>query len=207
MLAALEASGEADETLVIYVSDHGEMLGNHGMWAKMNMYEESSAVPLIAAGPGMPAGRRSTAPASHIDLQPTILKAHGLESANGLDGVALQDLAAGGHDDRSVLSEYHERGAVTGMFMMRWRNWKYVAYPGYPPQLFDMVDDPIESADLGRHPAHEATRAACEARLNAMVDCEAVNWRCFADQARKDRRARRPRGGHGRRQSCLYAHA
>ena len=185
VLAALEASGAADNTLVIYVSDHGEMLGNHGMWAKMNMYEESSAVPLIAAGPGIPAGRRCASPASHIDLQPTILKAHGLVSAGGLDGIALQDLAAGGHHDRAVLSEYHERGAVTGMFMMRWRNWKYIAYPGYPPQLFDMAGDPVESVDLGRHPAHEATRAACEARLGAIVDCDAVNRRCFADQARK----------------------
>ncbi len=185
VLAALDASGEADNTLVIYVSDHGEMLGNHGMWAKMNMYEESSAVPLIAAGPGMPSGRRCASPASHIDLQPTILKAHGLDGAGGLDGIALQDLAAGGHHDRAVLSEYHERGAVTGMFMMRWRNWKYVAYPGFAPQLFDMADDPVESADLGQHPAHDATRAACEERLGAIVDCEAVNRRCFADQARK----------------------
>ncbi len=201
VLTALEASGEADNTLVIYVSDHGEMLGNHGMWAKMNMYEESSAVPLIAAGPGMPSGQRCASPASHIDLQPTILKAHGLDGAGGLDGVALQDLAAGGHHDRAVLSEYHERGAVTGMFMMRWRNWKYVAYPGFAPQLFDMADDPVESADLGRHPSHDATRAACEERLGAIVDCEAVNRRCFADQARKiaelgGREAAMEDGGH-----------
>ena len=185
VLAALEDSGQADNTLVIYVSDHGEMLGNHGLWAKMNMYEESSAIPLIAAGPGMPSGVRCTAPASHIDLQPTILKAHGLDDETGLDGVALQDLVSGGHEDRAVLSEYHERGAITGMFMTRWRNWKYIAYPGYPPQLFDMAADPIESSDLGRDPAHAANRALCDDKLREIVDYEAANRRCFADQTRR----------------------
>ncbi len=185
LMRALEASGQADETLVIYVSDHGEMLGNHGMWAKMNMYEESSAIPLIASGPGMPSNARCQAPASHIDLQPTILKAHGLDDVPGLDGIALQDLASGGREDRAVLCEYHERGAVTGMFMVRWRHWKYIAYPGYPPQLFDMAADPVEASDLGRDPAHAATRSLLDRTLKGIVDYDEANERCFADQARR----------------------
>ena len=77
MLAALDASGQADDTVVIYTSDHGEMLGNHGMWAKMNMYEESAAVPMIAAGPGFSdRGARSDALASHVDLHQTVLTAN-----------------------------------------------------------------------------------------------------------------------------------
>ena len=188
VLAALERSGRAEDTLVIYVSDHGEMLGNHGMWAKMHMYEESSAIPLIATGPGMPAGARCAAPASHVDLHQTILRAQGLdegEDGAGLGGMALQDLVRGAHQDRAVLCEYHERGAITGMFMLRWRNWKYVAYPGYRPQLFDMEADPIEACDLGCDPAHAATRSRCDAKLREIVDYEAANARCFADQAAK----------------------
>ena len=188
VLAALDASGQADNTLIIYSSDHGEMLGNHGMWAKMNMYEESSAVPLIVAGPDVPAGLRCDAPASHVDFQPTILKAHELEETEpdaALPGVALQDLLQGGYEDRGVLSEYHEIGAITGMFLLRWRQWKYIAYPGYPPQLFDRERDPIEANDLVGDPAYADTVKQCDAKLRSIVDIDAVNARCFNDQARK----------------------
>ena len=188
VLDALEASGQADDTLVIYTSDHGEMLGNHGMWAKMAMYEESSAIPMIAAGPGVPEGVRCDDPVSHVDLHQTVLKAHGLDgddADDALPGVALQDLAAGGHSDRAVIGEYHEIGAIAGMFMLRWRNWKYVAYPGYPPQLFDMEADPIEARDLAGDPSRADAVAACDARLRAIVDYEEANERCFADQARR----------------------
>jgi choline-sulfatase len=188
VLDALEASGEAENTLIIYTSDHGEMLGNHGMWAKMNMFEESSAIPLIVAGSGIPAGQRSAAPASHVDLHQTILKAQDLEPGEAdaeLSGVALQELMTGDFSERGVLCEYHEAGAPTGMFMLRWRNWKYIAYPGYPPQLFDRESDPMEAHDLGRDPAYADARKACDAKLREIVDYEAVNARCLADQERK----------------------
>ncbi len=188
VLDALDASGQADNTLIIYTSDHGEMLGNHGMWAKMNMYEESSAIPLIVAGPGTPQGERCDAPASHVDLHQTILKAHDLALGDedaALPGVALQDLMRGGHEERGVLCEYHETGAPTGMFMLRWRNWKYIAYPGYRPQLFDMIADLIEAHDLARDSAHADTVLACDAKLREIVDYDEANVRCFADQARK----------------------
>ena len=190
VLAALERSGQADDTLVIYTSDHGEMLGDHGLWTKMNMYEESVAVPLIAAGPGMAAGAVCDAPASHVDLQPTILAAHGLDAppeGEALPGIALQTLAQGGargdYGERAVLSEFHEAGAIAGMFMLRWRHWKYIAYPGWPPQLFDLAADPGEARDLAPDPAHGEALAACDARLRQMLDPEAVNARAFADQA------------------------
>lgn len=188
ILAALEDSGQADNTLIIYTSDHGEMLGNHGMWAKMNMYEESSAIPLIVAGPGIPEGERCDSATSHVDLHQTILKAHDLalgDDDSELSGLALQDLISGDHRDRGVISEFHETGAITGMFMLRWRNWKYIAYPGYPPQLFDMVADPIEAHDLMGDPAHAETLSACDTKLRSIVDYEAVNAQCMAEQADK----------------------
>ncbi|MDG2481201.1 MAG: sulfatase-like hydrolase/transferase [Alphaproteobacteria bacterium] len=188
VLDALDASGQADNTLIIYSSDHGEMLGNHGMWAKMNMFEEASAVPLIVAGPGIPEGQRCDAPASHVDFHQTILKAQGLEPSGedaGLSGVALQDLMQGGHDERGVISEFHEAGAITGIFMLRWKNWKYIAYPGYPPQLFDMVADPIEAHDLAGDQAHGKTLLACDAKLREICDPDAVNARCMTEQDAK----------------------
>ena len=188
VLAALEASGQAANTLVIYTTDHGEMLGNHGMWAKMNMYEESSAIPLIVKGPGVPEGAQCDTPASHVDFHQTILKAHELplsEADEALSGVALQDLCERNDDERGVLSEYHEIGAITGMFMLRWRNWKYIAYPGFAPQLFDLEADPIEAQDLAHDPAHADTLSACDAKLRELVDPDEANDRCFSDQARK----------------------
>ena len=185
VLAALEGSGQTESTLVIYTSDHGEMLGNHGMWAKMNMYEEASAIPLIAAGPGMPEAARCDAPASHVDLHQTIHDLKATDADRKLSGIALQDLFRGGYEERGVLSEYHETGAITGMFMLRWRNWKYIAYPGYPPQLFDLAADPIEADDLVSDPAHADTVKACDAKLREIVDPDDVNARCFTDQARK----------------------
>ncbi len=184
VLAALAESGQADDTLVVYTSDHGEMLGNHGLWTKMTMYEESVAIPLIVSGPGAPAGRRCHVPASHVDLHPTILAAHDLRDDDpALPGIALQDLAREGDEERAIISEYHERGAITGMFMLRWRNWKYIAYPGYPPQLFDLDRDPIEARDLAGDPASSSVLAACDARLREILDPDSVNRRAFADQA------------------------
>ena len=69
------------------------------------------------------------------------------------------------------------------MFMLRWRRWKYVAYPGWPPQLFDLAGDPGEARDVAGDPAHAEDLAACDARLRQILDPEAVNARAFADQA------------------------
>ena len=188
VLKALDESGQAEETLVIYLSDHGEMLGNHGLWAKMNMYEESAAIPLIISGPGIAAGARCEVPASHVDLQPTILRAHALEqpaATTALPGVALQELASGADTERAVLSEYHETGAVTGMFMLRWRNWKYIAYPGFRPQLFDLAADPAEATDLAANTAYATPLADCAQKLRGIVDPEEANRQCFTSQQQK----------------------
>lgn len=73
----LDEQGILDETLVIYSSDHGDNLGDHGMWQKCNLLESSARVPLILAGPGIPEGRKIDTPVSHLDISPTILAAMG----------------------------------------------------------------------------------------------------------------------------------
>jgi len=69
--------------------------------------------------------------------------------------------------------------------MLRWRNWKYIAYPGYAPQLFDLDADPIEAHDLASDPTHAETLKACDAKLREICDPDAVNAKCFAEQAAK----------------------
>jgi choline-sulfatase len=186
VLAALRDGGLERDTLVIYSSDHGDNLGTRSFWGKSNMYDESAGVPLIMRGPGVAAGRRVGTPVSLVDAYPTIVEAVGenlSQEDRALPGTSLVQLAVGGGGDRTVLSEYHAVGSLTGMFMLRFGRWKYVHYEGYRPQLFDLEADPGETRDLALQPAHAATVAEGERRLRAICDPAAVNARAFADQA------------------------
>ena len=84
---------------------------------------------------------------------------------------------------RAILSEYHDYGAQTGMFMLRRNNWKLVYYPNYPSQLFDLEADPGEDHDLGGSPAHAPIVADLLKAMREIVDPDAANARAFSDQA------------------------
>ncbi len=188
LLAALEAQGLAAETNVLYTSDHGEMLGDHGMWTKMVMYEGSAGIPLILNGPDVPRGRVVETPVSLVDCHQTILEGvgEGLSAADeALPGRSLFRIAGGETPERTVLSEFHDGGSVTGCFMIRREEWKYLHYAGSRPQLFDLANDPLEDEDLGESPRHAGVRRDCEAALREILDPDAVNRRAFADQARR----------------------
>ena len=177
VLKALEAAGMADDTLIIFTSDHGEMLGERGFWTKSCMYDSAARVPLIVAGAGIDAGIR-TDPVSLIDIAPTIVAAMGGDT-DGFDGC---DLRAPPDPDRTVLSEYHDGGASVGITMVRWGRWKYVHYAeGHPSQLFDVGRDPAEAQDLAT--ARPDICAEALQRLAKWMDPEEVNQRAHADQA------------------------
>ncbi|HEX8373614.1 MAG TPA: sulfatase-like hydrolase/transferase, partial [Geminicoccaceae bacterium] len=188
VLAALDASGLAEDTLVVYTSDHGDNLGSRTFWGKSNMYEESAGVPLILKGPGVPAGGRVPTPVSLVDGYPTIVEAVGLapsaEEAS-LPGASLLRLAEAGPEDRTVLSEYHAVASITGIFMVRFGRWKYVHYEGYRPQLFDLDADPGETRDLALGTGHADVLDEGLRRLHAICDPEEVTARAFANQERR----------------------
>ncbi len=185
VLQALEDSGSAETTTVVYTSDHGEMLGNHGFWGKCLMYEDSVGIPLILTGPGVPQGISLT-PASLVDISATILQGVGIPEAAKVEdwkGRSLLDLARSPRPDRMVLSEYHDGGSPSGLFMVRQGRWKYVHYAGgYPAQLFDMTSDANELSDRGQVRSHAAQRAQMLARLQDVLDPEQVNAEAFRDQ-------------------------
>lgn len=186
ILAALEASGLVGETRVAYTSDHGDNLGTRGLWGKATMYEESAGIPLILAGPGVPAGAACGTPVTLCDLSATILDGVGARDAIGelgLPGASLLDLAGAPVRERLALSEFHTYGP-DGITMLRSPRYKYVHYIGAPPQLFDLEADPEELNDLGRDNAHAPIRAEFERAMRAMLDPEAVDARAKADQAR-----------------------
>src|SRR5262245_6820269 len=151
ILRALEQTGLAESTRVIYSSDHGDNLGTRGLWGKSTMYEESAGIPLVMAGPDVPAGNVCPTPVSLVDAFPTIIAGAGAAADPrdaALPGLSLLDIAQGLMPRRTILSEYHAAGAATGSYMIRHRRYKYIHYVGMPPMLFDLERDPREKVDL-----------------------------------------------------------
>ncbi len=181
ILKALEAAGFGDTTTVAYTSDHGDNVGARGLWGKSNLYQESVAVPLILAGPGITQGTCDTA-VDLLDLAATIPAHFDLpfESA----GTPLTDIAEEPTDpDRAILSEYHAAGAVSGAFMLKKDRWKLNYYINFAPELYDLQSDPEEITNLAPDPAHAATLAALTQDLRKILDPEATDAQAFADQA------------------------
>ena len=187
VLGALREAGLEDSTRIIYTSDHGEMLGEHGLWWKSCMYEASVGVPLIVAGSDVPAGKVCRTNVSLVDCFPSILEATGVaatpEDAD-LPGESLWQLARDETRPRIAFSEYHAIFSPSAIFMLRDGTAKYVHYVGHPPQLFDVAADPNETRDLAADPAHAGTLAACEARLRALCDPDHVDRQAKAAQHR-----------------------
>ena len=183
VIDALEESGFASATRVLYSSDHGDNLGNREFWGKALLHEDSAAVPMILAGDGIPEGAVVDTPVSLIDVAPTALDCLGLDADPTLPGDSLIGLAST-PTGRAVLSQYHGAGSVTGQFMLRRGRWKYVHFVGAPPQLFDLQADPEERTDLGADPGHEAVRARLLQDLLAICDPTDVTALAFADQAK-----------------------
>ena len=186
VLRAIDAAGLQDQTRIIYTSDHGEMMGEHGMWGKSTMYEASVGVPFIMAGPDLPSGSVVNENISLIDSFPTILDAVGAhptpEDAD-LPGISLWPMARGeATPQRAILSEYHAAGSPTGVFMIRGDRYAYVHYVGLPPQLFDLDADPQESHDLGPDPRYASALVQCERELRCMVDPEVADAAAKAHQ-------------------------
>jgi choline-sulfatase len=185
VIGALQKTGLDASTRILYTSDHGDNLGARGLWGKSTMYEESAAVPLIVTGKDIAPGAVVDAPISHIDVLPFILDATGEAAARPeqCDGVSLFALAAGATPQRTVLSEYHGMGSTTAAFMTRLEHYKYVHYAAWPPQLFDLREDPEECHDRANDPGLRSVRDEAEANLRAMLDPLAIDRRAKTRQA------------------------
>ncbi len=181
VLDALTANGLRDDTLIIYTSDHGELLGNRGLWCKSFMFEDSVGVPMIVSGPGVPAGRRCDANVNLVDVGATIAEAAGRPFDGS--GESLVHRANHPNSDRVGFSEYHDGGSITGSFALRSGEWKYVRHEGFAPQLFNMVEDSDELVDRADDASASAELRRCEAQLDALVDTSAANAAAFASQA------------------------
>ena len=160
VLSAVEACGLADDTVVIFTSDHGDFLGEHGLFFKMSFREHAARVPLIVHAPGRFGARRVSEPVSLVDLTPTLadLARPGLsaELAQPVDGRSLVPLLAGAAEspDGVVVGEYLAESVVAPLVMIRRGRWKLVSTPSDPDQLFDLEADPLELVNLADAPEH-----------------------------------------------------
>lgn len=161
ILSTLESTGLADNTLVLYLSDHGLSVGQHGLMGKQNMYEHSLRIPCVMRGPGVTPGTTASGLVTHADVFPTLCELAGLPVPEGLTSQRLWRGRTGtvGDPDSCLMGVYrHVHRCVIA------DQWKLVRYyrqrkrgivPGYR-QLFNLRDDPFEIRNLAYFPEHEA---------------------------------------------------
>jgi choline-sulfatase len=160
LLATLRTFDLAEETIVLFTADHGELLGERGLWYKMHLFERAVRVPLIVHAPGRFARRRVADPVSLVDLMPTVVELGRSPARAGElelqgDGQSLVPLLEGrGGGERPVLAEYLAEGALAPIFMIRRGSQKFIWSEPDPPLLFDLEQDPDELDNLADQPAH-----------------------------------------------------
>jgi len=154
VLKALEATGKADNTIVIYAADHGLAVGSHGLLGKQNVYEHSMRAPLIFMGPGVPRGKSSDSLTYLLDIYPTLCELTGVKPPSGLDGHSLAPIWRG---QKTSVRETLLLAYKGLMRSVRNERWKLIRYPPINHvQLFDLVNDPQEVKNLAEEPRHKA---------------------------------------------------
>lgn len=175
VMKTLDDLGLSDNTYLIFSSDHGELAMEHQQYYKMSLFEASARVPLIIAGPGLRQGGAIDDLVSLVDIYPTLMDMARLPQPAGLDGHSLYPLLRGEKSNRPdyAFSETHESSNNTGHFMVRRGDWKYIAYPGYEPHLFNLADDPDEVRNLAK--SNPAKAREMDSLLRHVCDYEAVD--------------------------------
>ena len=165
VLSALDRLKLADRTVVVFTSDHGYHLADHGLWQKMSLFERSARVPLIIAAPRAKArGRATQGLAELVDLYPTLAGLAGLTVPEYLDGVSLAPLLD--NPDSTVRDAAFTQIRNDG-YAVRTDRWRYIEWADGKEgsQLYDMQRDPGETTNLAGDPRHTATVADLRARL------------------------------------------
>ncbi|WP_024589142.1 choline-sulfatase [Aliihoeflea sp. 2WW] len=187
ILDTLERTRMADDTIVLFCSDHGEMLGERGLWFKMSFLEGSARVPLMIAGKGIAPGNHATA-TSNLDICPTLCDLAGIDMSviqPWTDGTSLKPMIDGNERHEPVLMEYAAEGSYAPMVAIREGRFKFVHCEIDPPQLFDLESDPAELTNLASDPAHADRVAEFMAIVRARWDMTRFDAEVRESQARR----------------------
>lgn len=189
ILQTLEATNQRDDTIILFVSDHGEMLGERGMWYKMSFFEWSGRIPMIIHKPDRFKPRRVNTPVSLVDVLPTLvdIATDGNEPqyAAPIEGKSLLPLAAGDDEERSVYGELLGEGAIAPLLMIRRGRYKYIYSTPDPEQLYDVTADPHEQNNLAGQAEYESLRQQFHDELHAKWDVEQLHQQVLASQRKR----------------------
>lgn len=179
LLKVLENTGLADDTIIVFSGDHGDMLGERGLWYKMTWFENSARVPMLVHAPKRFSPKRVSENVSTMDLLPTFADLVGapLIKELPLDGVSLMPYLTGGEGLRTdtVYGEYMGEGTQAPLVMIRQGRWKFIYSAIDPPMLFDLVADPEEKVNLvAGLPIPSATKLAPAAPVKNLLSPLAV---------------------------------
>lgn len=185
ILTALGAMDFNDDTIIMFVSDHGDMLGERGLWFKMNFFEGSARVPLMIKAPNLAVERVDT-PVSTLDVLPTLADLAGIDMAEIMpwtDGRSLASLESLG--DHPVRMEYAAEASNAPLVALRQGRWKYTHCELDPPQLFDLEADPHELENLAAHRDYRDVAAGFAEAVRGYWDMPAYDAEVRQSQARR----------------------
>jgi len=189
VLETLTRAKLLDDTVVIFCADHGDMLGERGLWYKMSFYDWSSRVPLIMAGPGVPQGRRVKSNCGLVDILPTLVELASGRSSGDYpdppDGRSLLPLLVAEDPERTAVSELFSEGVAAPYVMLRKGRHKLTYVEHDPPQLFDMEADPDELNDLAPDPTLAGLLQDMLAEMRRRWDLDLLKEEAIRSQRRR----------------------
>jgi choline-sulfatase len=189
LLATLKKCGLSDNTIVIFSGDHGDMLGERGLWYKMSYFESSVRVPMLFSYPKQWAPHRVPHSVSTLDILPTLVDIVGSQLVPGLpmDGVSMASHLKGIDTHDNVFAEYMGEGTVAPMMMIRRGPWKYITCPADPDQLYNLADDPSELVNLATSTEEKTKKVYDEfvAEAKAKWNMEAITKDCVRRQRQR----------------------
>lgn len=187
LLQVLKDCSLDQDTIIIFSGDHGDMLGERGLWYKMSYFENSVRVPLLISAPKMFRPHHVSQNVSTLDLLPTLVDLVGthLEPDLKMDGLSLiPHLSEIGQGHDTAFAEYMGEGTIAPMLMIRRGPWKYITCPADPPQLYNLHDDPLELTNLATSADTETQRTfqAFESEAKAKWDTEQITQAVLLSQ-------------------------
>ena len=184
-MEALESTRQ--EAIILFVADHGDMLGERGLWFKMSFFEGSARVPLMISSPNMTPGLVTEA-VSNIDVCPTLCDLAGVSMEEVMPwtaGMSLVPMGQGVERTEPVAMEYAAEASYAPLVCLRYGKWNYVRCSLDPDQLFDLEADPAELMNLAEAPEHQGTRESLRAKSEQRWDLERFDEEVRRSQARR----------------------